>query len=229
MYTVDVEQFSGPYDLLLQLIEKRDLAITDVSLSAVTEQFLDYLENSSIDSQELVDFLVVASKLLYLKSKALLPVDPEPEEDADTLEQHLKIYQAFVQAAEKIDVKWYDAARSFKGTKIVQQPDVTFRQPIGLTDEQMNAAMFQVINRLKPVVKLPKALLERTVSLNERITQMKDLLKRQKRVQFGHVIKSSENKLDIIVSFLAVLELANQRKVSFHQSDHFDDILITHH
>lgn len=230
MYQVETQQFNGPYDLLLQLIEKRDLDITDIALAEVTEQFLAHLDQiaeNEIDSDELVSFLVVASKLLYLKSKALLPA-VEDDEDPQELEKHLKLYKSFVEATQGIQELLADGRYSYPKQKQVVVIKTEFREPVGVTQDIMEQLFVNVINRLRPIVRLPKALLERTVSLNERISQMRNILLSQKKLHFNHIVNSSENKLDVIVSFLALLELANQKKVTFHQEKHFEDIVIKH-
>lgn len=230
MYQVEIEQFNGPYDLLLQLIEKQDLAITDVALADITEQFLSYLDNyeeHEIDSDELTSFLVVASKLLYLKSKALLPAI-EDDEDSDDLEKHLKIYKTFLDASIELQQHLQEGRFSFAKLKTPITIKKEFRAPEGCTLGLMEKLFQDAIFRLRPVVRLPKALLERTVSLHERVSQMRRLLAGQRNMNFAQIIKISENKLDVIISFLALLELVNQKKVTFSQEKHFDDIVIEH-
>jgi len=103
-YKVQIEQFQGPLDLLLRLIEKEKLDITEVALSKVTEQYLKHLEliEESLP-EDLADFLVIATKLLYIKSKALLPyLYPEDDDETDLAEQ-LKMYKLFLEAAKKLD------------------------------------------------------------------------------------------------------------------------------
>ena len=92
MYNIKTEQFNGPYDLLLNLIEAKNLDVSEISLSLITDQFLNYLDQEDIvNSDELADFLVVASKLLLIKSKMLLPELHEEDDEVDDLEKHLKI------------------------------------------------------------------------------------------------------------------------------------------
>lgn len=105
MYKIKLEQFEGPLDLLLRLIEQQKFDITRVSLSQVTDQFIEYLDQTEdLSLDELVDFLVVAVKLLLIKSKALLPsLNPEEEEEIQKLEDQLKIYKEYFEASKKID------------------------------------------------------------------------------------------------------------------------------
>jgi len=95
MHQISLEQFEGPLDLLLQLIEKNKLQVTEISLAQITDQYLDYIAGSEqVASEEMADFLLIASKLIYLKSKYLLPdLSLVDEDDADSLEKQLKIYR----------------------------------------------------------------------------------------------------------------------------------------
>ena len=101
-----LEQFEGPLDLLLQLIEDQKLEITNISLAQVTDQYIQYLNHAhDLRPEDLADFLVVAAKLLYLKSRALLPALRLDEEEADAgeLEKQLKIYKEYLDASKKIE------------------------------------------------------------------------------------------------------------------------------
>src|SRR3989344_609317 len=104
MLNFKLEKFEGPLDLLLQLIEDQKLDITEVSLSKVADQFLEYLKNTtSLNPEEMADFLVVAAKLLVIKSKALLPdLNIADDADSSTLERQLKIYKEFLEASKVI-------------------------------------------------------------------------------------------------------------------------------
>lgn len=228
MYQVEIEKYNGPYDVLLQLIEAKDLDITEVALAEITEQYLSYIDTinqEQINSEELASFLVVASKLLYLKSKALLP-KVEVDEDEESLEEHLKMYKTFVDASIKIEELIQNDSILFAREKSVVEIEKKFRPPQDVTVEKMQKVFRHVLRLVKPIINLPRAILEKTISLQERVGQMRKLLKMQKNLTFGNVVQESSSKLDIIVSFLAILELANQRHIDFHQENHFDDIIL---
>ena len=110
-----LEKFEGPMDLLLQLIEGEELDITEVSLAQVTEQYFKYLDKLEKNrSAKLVDFLVIAAKLIYLKSKNLLPyLYPEEELEGPSLADQLKMYKAYVDASKNIEQKWEDGSLSY--------------------------------------------------------------------------------------------------------------------
>lgn len=228
MYEVKLDQFSGPYDLLLQLIEKKNVEITELNLSKVTDQFLSYLENlEHVDSEELADFLIVATKLLYLKSKALLPV-VEVEEDADMLEKHLKMYKRFVEAADHIQKSILGSTYGYSRSKAPVAVEIEFSPPPELKGEQLHSTFMSVLKRLEPVVRLPRAVIEKTVSLKERVRQLQQLFQNQQQLSFHTILKESESKSDIIVSFLALLDLVNAKEVKFTQESNFSNIELVH-
>lgn len=228
MYKVQIDQFSGPYDLLLQIIEKKDLDITEIALSQVTDQFLTYLEsNENINSDELADFLVVAAKLLYLKSKIILPEVVEEDEDSYDLEKHLKMYKSFVDASKKIEDMLTNEKSSFSKLRTPIIVEKKFRPPGEKLDTKTMSVIFiSVLNKLKPIIKLPKALIEKSVTIHEKIMQIKNLVKKNKRVGFNYLIKNTQDKVDVIVSFLALLELVNQKSVDIEQNKNFEEIYI---
>lgn len=229
MYELKLEQFSGPYDLLLELIKSNDLEITKISLSQVTEQFLNYLDLLDLSdehSEELVSFLVVASQLLYLKSKVLLP-DIVEEDDADMLEKHLKMYQTFVVAAERIQSIFSDSERLYSNTKVEFPVEKTFSPSLNCTTESLHSFYVSVLARLTPVVKLPRLFFDKVISLSERVNQLRAFLSNRQTFYFSHIARQSENKIDLIVSFLAILELAHQKHFTLHQESHGDEIIIT--
>ena len=98
-FEVKLETFDGPLHVLLELIQASHLPITEVSLGAVTEKYLEYMNSQDVPAEELADFLVVATKLLLLKSQAILPIEVEPEEDPSTLALQLRLYKEFVDAS----------------------------------------------------------------------------------------------------------------------------------
>jgi segregation and condensation protein A len=109
MYNVKLEKFEGPLELLLELIEKEQLKITELSLAHVADQYLDYIKNhDSIALENLADFLTIASRLILIKSRALLPmlqVTPEEEEEIQDLAKQLEEYKKFREASQKIGPK----------------------------------------------------------------------------------------------------------------------------
>lgn len=226
------EGFEGPLDLLLQLVENQELDISNVSLAAVADQFVEYVHGQHhIPLEEMADFLVVAAKLIYLKSKLLLPsfVDTEMEDGPD-LETQLRRYRAFVEASKRIDDMWKSGLRSYvREQRPLRQLMPQFVPPIGVTSEVLLDVMRRVIARLEPLKRLPQAAIERVVTIQEKIGGLLRRVREFARTSFHEFVGTGATKTEMVVSFLAVLELVKQRFVRVNQMDLFHDIEIEAH
>lgn len=227
-----IEHFEGPLDLLLQLVEQEKLDISHISLAAVADQFVVHMQSaSSIPIEEMADFLVVAAKLVYLKSKLLMPEiqDVELDEGPD-LETQLRMYREFVKVSHKIDVLWRSKLRSYARTKrIFRQQEVKFAPPPEVTQDLMRETMNRIILRLTPLLRLPKAAMQRVVSVQEKIKLLFTHVREKARMTFSSFVGRSATKTEAVACFLALLELVKQRFVRVSQTDLFDDIDIENH
>lgn len=222
------KQFTGPLDLLLSLITDDKMSITEIAISEVTDQYVRYveaLEDDQVSPEELADFLVVAAKLLLLKSRALLPLFAAEEEDGPSLADQLRLYKAFVEASRWMNKLWLEAKRGFFRIEPLRKAE-GFVPPANATVETLHQSMLQLILRLAPPKPLPETTLDKGVSLKEKIANLKALIKKHQSILFHHTIENVRNKTEIIVSFLALLELVKQEEVRFSQEMHFGDIVI---
>lgn len=230
--TFKIEHFEGPLDLLLQLIEAEELDISQVSLASVAEQFVHYVEGrKDIPLEELADFLAIAARLMYLKSKLLFPnlTDTELEEEPDLASQ-LRRYQAFVQASKLLNELWKSRQRSYVRTRRpVRQTEIRFVPPPSLLPATMSDIMRRVIARLEPLRSLPQISQKRTVSIQEKIKSLFERIRNHAKTSFHEFIGRRAEKLEVIVSFLALLELVKQRFVNVNQTAIFEDIEIEQH
>ncbi|MBT4722138.1 segregation/condensation protein A [Candidatus Falkowbacteria bacterium] len=225
MYKVKIEKFAGPMDLLLQLLDKHELEITEIAIAEVTDQFLEHIELiEDRDAEELSDFLVLATRLLYLKSKALLPLVEDEEGELDDLEKQLKMYKQFVDASKIIEEMIGKKRFTFSREKAPMKTVVEFSPPTELRVKTMRSIYLSVLKRLDPLVKLPQQTMEKTVSLQKTIFDLKDLIKKQKKVGFKELMSGAKNRTEVIVNFLAVLELVKQRQLIVRQASLFEDI-----
>ncbi|MEI7512355.1 MAG: segregation/condensation protein A [Candidatus Uhrbacteria bacterium] len=226
-YEVKIEHFEGPLDLLLQLIESEKLDITSVSLLQVTEPFVKLVRENhgKIAPEDLADFLVVAAKLVYLKSKALLPSlhDDDLEEGPD-LETQLRLYKTFAEAALKIAEMEKLGRSSYARTYRPLKPEVSFIPPEGITGEMLRELYRQMVRRLEPILALPKSSIERAVTIEEKIDQLRTRVSKLLQSSFHRFLSESQDRHEMVVSFLALLELVKQRIVSVEQEGHFADI-----
>lgn len=230
MIDFKTEKFSGPLSLLLSLIESEEMDITEINLAKISDQYIERLKNAVIDPEEIADFLVIAAKLLLIKSKALLPylASAEDEEEIDDFRRQLRMYQEFIKASEKIAEIM--AARHF-----LYAPDASrfkkrlaiasFLPPKSASAEVLHDALLKMLDRLKvPVKKLPEATVEAKISIDDIISSIRFALKEKFKINFSHLMANSKSKTEIIVSFLAILELAKQRELNFEQEELFSDI-----
>ena len=149
MYKIKVEHFEGPLDLLLQLIEDQKLEITKVALAEVTEQYIQVLNQSAknkITAEILADFLVVASRLLFIKSKALLPfLEWDDDEDGEELTKQLKIYKEYLDASKVINKMILRKRFAFSRQKILFEREVKFSPPLKLNQIKLGQTFTEII------------------------------------------------------------------------------------
>lgn len=229
-YELKLEQFEGPLSLLLRLVEQEQLEITEVSLAKVTEDYLKYLDElekrGQIAEEEMADFLVIAAKLLYIKSKALLPDLNGVEEEGSSLEDQLKMYKEFFEASKNIE-------QIIKKKKFAYFREVSWRElengfypPKGLKKEKIKIMFEDILERLKPIFELPRVAMEKTISIREKIGQIETFLLKATKIGFRDLLEKAQNRTEIIITFLAILELTKQRQVTVHQEINFENILI---
>ncbi|MFT5359710.1 MAG: segregation and condensation protein A [Candidatus Paceibacteria bacterium] len=235
-YQIVTEAFEGPFDLLLHLIDKRKLFINDLSLAEVTADYISYMrEQGSGSITDLSSFISVASTLILIKSKSLLPkleLSNDEEEDVSSLKRRLELYQLF----QSISV---DIARSF-GRKVIYPQGETKRSNIVFSpDEQITIdAMLAVAGDVLSAVpaakeKLPEISISKVMSIDQMITGLTERISSSLSMSFkdfsdtkGKYDTPREERIHVIVSFLAVLEMAREGILSLVQENHFDDITI---
>ncbi|MBU1164836.1 segregation/condensation protein A [Patescibacteria group bacterium] len=230
-YTIKLEQFEGPLDLLLQLIEDQKLDITQVSLANVTDQYIQHLHEAvdkhQISAGELADFLLVASKLLLIKSKALLPyLEWGEEEEAVDLERQLKLYKEYLEASKVIQKMISKKQFSYSREKLLTVKEVGFNPPKTLTAKKMIKVFCNILDNLKSIAQLPKDVIRKTINIQEKIAQIRNRILEKANMNFGELLKSAKDKTDVIVSFLALLELIKQKTINVEQDNLFEDMRI---
>ncbi len=222
MIKIKLDKFEGPLSLLLRLIEKEEMDITEVSLAAVADQYIDYIRRSGqINPEEMADFLVVAALLPYLY--------PEEEEEIEELEEQLRMYKEFLEAAKKIEKmvgqRKFMFSREFN-RRILLTNSHLFSPPPKLTARELKIIFVDLLARLKPPEALPEETLDHKIKIEDKILLIQKMLLERLRVSFSRVLSTAKSKTEIIVSFLAVLELMRQREVVLRQDNLFGEILI---
>jgi segregation and condensation protein A len=230
MYEIKIEKFQGPLSLLLQLIEGEELDISEVSLAQVTDQYLKYLKQvEELNPEEVADFLVVAAKLLLIKSRLLLPsLNLGGEEEAQDLEQQLRLYQQYLEAGRQLAKMWRQGHVAWVRPKpLVFKTEAAFTPPPSLTKDMLTSAFERVLRAIEPIIKLPEVTLKRAISLQEKIISLKDLIMNKARLSWQTLVSGAADKTEVVVSFLALLELIKQRHVTVEQTALFQDMAIS--
>ena len=230
-YQVKLDKFSGPLEKLLEMIEERRLEVTLVSLAQVTGDFLEYLKTLDEDAKHpsvLADFVVVASKLLLIKSKAILPsleLTEEEETDIKDLEQRLKIYKEFKTASELMKKTW-DSRRPVYGRELFSNLPVVFYPSKNLTIRNLQERLSDLLHELAALIPEKQPVKKIVMTLEHKVKELLNRLKEQAQHSFKN-LSQDKPKLEIIMLFLAVLHLLRERLISADQSDQFSDISIS--
>ncbi|MEK9147826.1 MAG: segregation/condensation protein A [Patescibacteria group bacterium] len=231
-YVVKQEKFEGPLDLLLELIQKQELSINEISLAKVTDEFIsdfkNFEEDGSSDQEVLAEFLVIAATLLLIKSRSLLPqyaVSPEEEASIQELEERLKEYQRLKEMALELGRMAQGGPHSFSREAHAGIPPM-FRPPKNATPSALGRAFEAVIRAIPRMEKLAKEKIKKIISLEEKIKELQYFLQKKVERAFSELVAGAKEKIEVIVSFLAILELAKQKLVTLHQTKPFEEIII---
>lgn len=227
---IKLEKFEGPLSLLLKLIEKEKMDVTKISLAKISEDFIGYIKSKEINIEEIADFLVVASKLLLIKTRALLPCcNLEEDEDIEEFEQQLKIYQKYLEASLKLEE--IINHNNFLFTINFERKKNIERQRFSPPPKLNQAIMHDVFAGVLAKIILPKRLderkLEKKINIEEKISRIVEMLNKNLELNFSKILQNTQSKTEIIVSFLAILELEKQKNLVIQQSELFEEIIIT--
>ena len=230
-YRIKTDLYQGPLDLLLDLIEKAELDITVLSLAQVTDQFLAYVHGMEEDNPtEVSAFVVIAARLIQIKSAALLPrkanLTGEVDEDTgEALARQLIIYRRFRMLADSLAEREDRQLRTYVRMKA---PEVGLEPALdisGLNGEKLAQIASRAVRpkqdskRLETVMKTPR------LSIHEKIGVLVRRIRRSANVRFSSLLRSG-NKNEMVVTFLALLELIKQNAVTFRQERNFGEIEI---
>lgn len=225
-YEVKTDVFEGPLHLLLDLVEKRKLLINDISLSAVADDFLAHIRQlPELPLTETAEFVSLAATLLLIKSRSLLPslsLSEEEQADVATLERRLAMLKVFRAASLGLSRAWlvHPAA-----AHVGQAPVPVFAPDAQTTPHSLTEAIERVLYLFPKPAKLQTAVVKTVISLEEMIVRLTERVGAEMRMSFKEFAKrGSAGKDDIIVSFLALLELVKQGIIRAEQEGAFGDI-----
>lgn len=227
-YTVKTPVFEGPLELLLTLIEKRKLFVSDIALSEVADDFITYVKSHpEMPVDESSQFVLVASTLVLIKSKSLLPnmkLTSEEEQSIDDLERRLKLYERFRELSLSL--------KALLGHTVIfareqAMPPIRVFAPSGdMNLQSLSLAITQVLTHLPREEKNTEVKVKKVVSLEEVMGKLTARIERAMKLSFKEFTGDAGQKVDIIVSFLALLELVKQGNIDANQEEEFADISI---
>ena len=242
VYQIKTANFEGPFGLLLSLVEERKLFINEISLAQVTEDYLNYVNSlGNLSPAEITSFLVVAATLILIKSKSLLPnlaLTDEEEGDIRNLEDRLKLYEMYTRLAGNI--------KDTFGKKIIFQAGerklrawghetLVFLPDDQITKESMMTFAQDALGRMPKKVFLPQVEVKKVVNIEEMIDKLTERIQSSLKMNFndfaGHSggtgkVVTKEEKIVVIVGFLAMLELIRNGILNAMQENNFEDIII---
>jgi segregation and condensation protein A len=229
LYEVRLPVFEGPLDLLLHLIEREELDITAIALAKVTDQYMAYLvELERRQVKELTNFLVVAAKLVLIKSLALLPRPPtvpsDSEDVGNDLVHQLQVYKRFKEIATLLQEREKQGLQGY--VRIAPLPRLEPQLDLGnVTPDDLLAAVQEALDAVPapPVGEVVGAI---TVTIDEQITRIKKHLTWRRQVRFRDVLSEATTRVEVIVTLLALLELIKQDRVYVLQERLFGEIVI---
>lgn len=232
-YSVILPEYEGPLDLLLQMIERAELDITRMSLASVADQYLEFVTKpGNIELNALADYLVLAARLILIKSRSLLPrpeteQEIEIEDSADALARQLRDYKMFKQLALKLREReqknWHTVPRRAPTPK----PTVTRPTKIaGLTYKALFNALKRTIDAMPPQ---PSGMVVEPLklSIHHRIARIRELTAENRRVEFTSLLQEATTRVEIIVTFLAILESLKRKLIYVEQDNMFGEIYLS--
>ncbi|MEP6662018.1 MAG: segregation/condensation protein A [Verrucomicrobiota bacterium] len=235
-YKVKFEVFEGPLDLLLYLIKKDEVDIYEVNLTKLATQFIEYIDvMRALDLDIAGEFLVMASTLMYIKSRELLPVDQQVQvEDEDEGEdprweliRQLVEYKKFKDAASQLQVRELEQENIFP--RIPGKMDFASERPAMRAD----VSIFDLVNAVNAILKRVnqredlRDIFEDKWSVSEKIEELAKLISEKSPLKFSELFASATSRSEVVCTFLALLELIRLKQLSCTQPEHFGEIEIT--
>ena len=230
-FEVKLQQFTGPLEKLLGLIEAQQLEISQISIAAVTGDYLDYIKKleNEISSSVLSDFLVIASKLLLIKSKILIPdlaLTSEEEEEILDLETRLKLFREFKAVSQHIQNLWSHHQRIYareflSGITL----GANFYPPKTLSQNDLYVSAKALLSVFENFLSQSKEIKVKSVSLEEKMKELLERITEKITINFSEIGKSRPRG-EIIVLFLAVLHLLRDRLIKAEQGGRFGEIKV---
>lgn len=237
---IKISSFEGPLDLLLHLVDKAEVDLYEISVSEIADQYMAYiLEMQELELEIASEFLVMAAKLLEMKSKMLLPPKEDDYErlleEAEVLDPREELIQRLVEYKKFKDIAVKLREKEIERSRVYTRPPENLAPFVDQEDPNpvANISLFNLLDAFEAVL-LQKAqeglkTIEREeISIDEKMEEITELIRNKRQLYFSQLFHSGWSRARLIVTFLALLELMKKKTISCHQEDLFDDIVITY-
>jgi len=229
MYSLETENFSGPIEKLLELVEAKRLDVAEVSLAKVTGDFLEYVsrlkDRGEMSPVLLAGFIVIASHLLLIKSKLLIPsfeLTEEEQSEIRELERRVSFYQSLKPAIAHIRKSWLPSSYSFSRPLFMTRPAM-FLPDAKVGTSVLHRTIAQMVSTLEVQGYETKEIASSLITIEEKVEEL--IMRLKDSFLFSEAVAKQE-KAEIVVTFLAVLHLLKNHKIKITQADNFADIII---
>ncbi len=228
-FHITTESYQGPFELVLDLIEQRKLLVNELALASITEDFIAHIKSKAeFPMEEAANFIQIAATLLLIKSKSLIPdlaLTEEEQGDIQDLERRLAAYERVREAARELASIFGKSLLYPAGERA---PEVSFAPSRDLSAQALADALARVLAAKEEVEQLPEARVKPLVTIEEMMERLAKRVQTAIELSFKEFSQSSTEKVEIIVSFLALLELVKQGAVAADQHGTHGDIRIKH-
>ncbi len=224
IYNVKTDIFEGPLDLLQNLIEKRKLHINTLSLREITSDYMKYVKDVDVVKvEDIAEFVYIASILVLIKSKSLLPMldyTKETEQDIEILENRVKLFDYIVKNVSVVLDKWKRISYPIKAYK--RKKEVSFSPDKSCTKTNIEEKVMECINDMSYIKKPKEKVVSNIISIEEMMDSIINIIKEKKVLNFSDM--ENKDKKEVIISFLAILELIKNEFIDVDQSSKFSQI-----
>ncbi|MBR1816835.1 MAG: segregation/condensation protein A [Lachnospiraceae bacterium] len=236
-----INEFEGPLDLLLHLIEKNKFNIFDIPIADITEQYLDYVAKMQEENLDIMsEFLVMAGTLLSIKAKMLLPKHEEEEEEEDPrseLVRRLLEYKMYKYAAYELKDMELDAVKNYYKAPSIPEEVKNYKEEIDPAEiigdvtllklnEIFNEVMKRTVDRVDPIRSKFGTIEKEEVNIEDKMLEIRESIRGLKGINFRALLEASHSRQSVIVTFLAILELMKVGHIAIKQDKLFGDIII---
>lgn len=229
-YSVNLPEFEGPLDLLLHLIKKDDISVFDISIDNITKQYLEYINKmEELNLNIASEYLVMASDLLELKSRTLLPKKEEETDDEDPrdiLIKRLLNYQNYKESVEKL--REYETIRKEVYTReptLEEYKNKVDNTNLNISLDDLISALSRFLENKEAAKPLTTKITNKEYSVGKRSIEIRDILRKKKKVKFFELFEEVSKEY-IVVTFLAILNMSKRNELYIKQENNFENILI---